>query len=492
MLLIFTHQITNRIRYTFNLIFRDILKIDYELTTDAESFKQFQGAKISYTHKPIDDEIFFQCSNLLFETGIKKETTAIFSPKNQHDLSVDVFALSFFLACRYEEYLPFTGDKYGRFSAKQSFVCKNILNELEFAITPDVSNPNMYKGWSCKLSPLATASPSSGGQRVPALSGPSSGGRPLADIQHRDNFLQKPIINIQAKEIQKILSARYPNFPFPEKKYSYTPTIDIDNAYSYLGKGFFRTTGGFARALLTFDTDDFFRRAKVLLGKENDPYNTYDFQFAIHKKYNLNPIYFFLLGDWGKYDKNLSHTNPLMQALIKNISQNAETGIHPSFASNKNPEKIKIEKERLEKIKSSFYNEERTAVTKSRQHFLFLRFPHTYRNLIDAGITDDYTMGFADAIGFRAGLCTPYKFYDLEKEEETNLTIHPFAVMDGTLNNYLKLSPEQAIEKVKQIADEIKNVNGEFITIWHNETLSDWREWKGWKNVYEEIIKLAL
>ncbi|MFI5163880.1 MAG: polysaccharide deacetylase family protein, partial [Bacteroidia bacterium] len=193
-------------------------------------------------------------------------------------------------------------------------------------------------------------------------------------------------------------------------------------------------------------------------------------------------------------DKNLPHTNPLMQELIKNISAKAETGIHPSFASNQSPGKVKIEKERLEKIKTPLVpliKGERTAVTKSRQHFLMLRFPYTYKNLIASGIKDDYTMGFADELGFRAGICTPYLWYDLEKEEETNLMIHPFAVMDGTLNNYLKLSPEQAIEKIKEIVKEIKSVNGEFISIWHNETLSDWREWKGWRDVYEKVIQIA-
>jgi hypothetical protein len=173
-----------------------------------------------------------------------------------------------------------------------------------------------------------------------------------------------------------------------------------------------------------------------------------------------------------------------MQSLIKDIAEKADVGIHPSFASNEAQGKVKIEKDRLEKIA-------RKSIKKSRQHFLMLKFPHTYRNLIAAGITDDYTMGYADEIGFRAGICTSFKWYDLEKEEETNLTIHPFAVMDGTLNSYLKLSPETALEKVKTIVQEVKKVNGEFITIWHNETLSDWREWKGWKNFYRKVVQAA-
>ena len=413
MLLIYTYQVTNRVQYTFNLIFKTVLGIDFEITTDKERFSQHNGAKISYSKNPFENELFFKSEEVLFDKGVKR----IF------ELPSDKFALSFFLATRYEEYLPFETDKYGRFSAKLS-------------------------------------------------------------LSYKNNLLHQPSINLFAEELKKKISERYPDFKFPEKKYSYQPTIDIDNAYAYKGKSAGRTLGGYVRALSKSDKDDFSRRKKVLAGKEKDPYDTYEFQSALHKKYNTNPIYFFLLGDWAENDKNLPHTNPLMQSLIKNISATSEIGIHPSFASNQYPGKVKIEKDRLKEIAGK-------KIIRSRQHFLMLKFPRTYRDLIASGITDDYTMGYADKIGFRAGICTSYKWYDLEKEEGTDLTIHPFAVMDGTLNNYLKLSPGQAIEKVKEIVSEIKKVNGEFISIWHNETLSDWREWKGWKDVYGEVIKAA-
>ncbi len=398
--------------------------VEIEITSDEEKFTKYSGVKISYSTHPISDELFFNIGSvgLLYKKGISP-LVANLVEQNVEKKNEDPFSTAFYLVSRYEEYLPFKADKYGRFSAKQSLAYKN-------------------------------------------------------------NLLHKPVINLFAQEIKKKISERYPDFKFPEKKYSYKATIDIDNAYAYKGKSFTRTLGGYARAISKSDKDDYSKRKKVLAGKEKDPYDTYDLQFHLWKKYNLKPIYFFLLGDWAENDKNLPHTNPLMQSLIKSISSENEIGIHPSFASNQDHEKIKIEKDRLATISGK-------KISKSRQHFLKLNFPNTYRNLIASGITDDYTMGFADEIGFRAGICTPYKWYDLEKEEETNLTIHPFAVMDGTLNNYLKLSPEEAIEKVKVIVQEIKNVNGEFISIWHNETLSDWREWKGWKDVYEKIIQLA-
>lgn len=424
MLLIYSPQAGNRVKYTFDLIFNSILGIEYFMTHDADYFGQFDGAKINYSKRAIGKEIHIPCTDLLFEKGVTNTVISTFPIEKGAENIEDLFAFSFFLASRYEEYLPFTGDTYGRFSAKQSY-------------------------------------------------------------SFRNNFLHTPMVNVFAKKIREMIATRYPGFVFPEKKYSFIPTLDIDNAYAYRGKNLTRTLGGYARAIAKSDIADLSKRKNVLSGKEKDPYDTYDFQFEIHKKYNLKPIYFFLLGDWAKNDKNLPHTNSLMQALINKISERAETGIHPSFASDENPEKVELEEKRLREITGK-------KTTKSRQHFLKLRFPETYRNLIAAGITDDYTMGYADEAGFRAGICSPYKWYDLEKEEETGLTIHPFAVMDGTLNSYLKLSPAESLEKVKSLIREVKNVNGEFITIWHNETLSDWKDWKGWKELYEQILKIAV
>ena len=421
MLLIYTHKTSPRIHYTFDLIFRSILGIDFKITTDLDYFMVYSEAKMSYTHEPIGSELFFKSDKLLFETGISSLTSIQIGKETEHPS--DLFAFAFFLVTRYEEYLPFRADHYGRFSAKQSVAYKN-------------------------------------------------------------NFLQKPIVNCWAHEIKKRILEKYPSLSFPEKKYSYTPTIDIDNAYAYYGKNLIRALGGYARALAKEDKDDFSKRKHVLAGKEKDPYDTYDFQNELHKKYALKPIYFFLLGDRAVNDKNLPYTNPIMQSLIKDIASGAETGIHPSFASNQNPKKVKIEKERLKNIT-------RNEITKSRQHFLMLKFPETYRNLIASGVTDDYTMGYADEVGFRAGICTPCQFYDLQKEETTNLTLHPFAVMDATLLYYMRIKPAEVMSYVGPLIKEIRAVNGTFITIWHNESLSNYQQWYGWKGVYEDIIKAA-
>lgn len=433
MLLIYSPISTPRLKYAFELIFKDILGLEYEITNEEPAFKNYTGAKLSYGKQPLGDELFFCASYLLFEKGILekeikvfdwKGTKAFFETPGKHLFPFDPFAAAFYLVTRYEEYLPHIRDHYERFLAKESLAYKN-------------------------------------------------------------NFLDKPVVNIWTKEIKEALAEKYPKLVFPERSFKFISTIDIDNAYAYLEKGFMRSVGAYARSLFHLDFKEIKERTKVLLRLQKDPYDTYGYQLELNKIYGFKSIYFFLVGDYGENDKNISITSRKFQALIKSIADYAEVGIHPSYGSNKDPERIKRELSRLTKVL-------KRDVIKSRQHFLKLLLPGTYRRLIDLDINEDYTMGYASDIGFRASICTPFYFYDLDMEVATDLKVFSFAVMDSSLKYYLKLQPEQAMEHIKPLVEEIKKVNGTFISLWHNESLGYSNNWKGWKFVYEELIKEAL
>jgi hypothetical protein len=227
-------------------------------------------------------------------------------------------------------------------------------------------------------------------------------------MAQQKGFLNKPLVNIFAKKIRQILKNEYADLTFRSRSYSYLSTVDIDNAWAYKEKGILRTFGALLRSLASLQMKNFSERIAVLSGRMKDPYDTYDLLFSIQNKYNLRMIFFFLLGDYDVNDKNVSSNNRNFKKLIKQISDYYEIGMHPSFASNERTRLLRIEQLRLKKITHR-------DVTRSRQHFLKLSFPNTYRNLIDADIREDYTMGFSGEIGFRAGICTPFYFYDLER-----------------------------------------------------------------------------
>jgi len=204
----------------------------------------------------------------------------------------------------------------------------------------------------------------------------------------------------------------------------------------------------------------------------------------LHKRYKVNAIYFFLLGEYGENDKNVSVDSRTFQSLIQSLADYAETGIHPSYGSNSQQGRLQKEVQILSRIL-------KREVKKSRQHFLKIKLPDTYRKLIDVDIKDDFTMGYAGNIGFRAGICSPFNFYDLDNETTTTLRVHPFAVMDATFRYYLKVEPYQVIDLIKPLVEEVKAVNGTFISLWHNESLSENHIWKGYRSVYEELLKIA-
>ena len=97
-------------------------------------------------------------------------------------------------------------------------------------------------------------------------------------------------------------------------------------------------------------------------------------------------------------------------------------------------------------------------------------------------------MGYSNAIGFRASTCTPFRFYDLVDEKELPLKIVPFQVMDRALLQGLGLSANEAVSQTLSMAQKVKEVNGTFSLVWHNESLSGINEWKGWEQVLDRIV----
>ena len=430
MILIYSPHKSPRLEYILKFIFKRIHDVHFDIVNDTDEFKRSDLPKINYSTQPIENCIHIEPVDLLFESTIlqKKidvsewnEQKIFFKTHSDADIPFDLFAASFYLISRYEEYLPFSADQHGRFEANQSLAGQN-------------------------------------------------------------GFLYDPVVDQWACLLAEMLKQKFPGFKTCERKFNYISTIDVDNAYAYLYKGTVRTLGAAMRDLFKLDVDENIKRFQTLNG-EKDPFDTYGYLDALHQKYKIEPIWFFLVGNYNTYDKNLPLDNEAFKQLIKEIAQRAEIGIHPSYESNKRFSQLKKEFDYLSDIVQKH-------VTKSRQHYLKLMFTETYQNLLKLGIKQDYTLGYATDVGFRAGTCTPFKFYDLYNEKETELEIFPFHVMDTTLNQYLKLNIEEAVQKIENIIQKVKKVNGTFISLWHNESVSDHGHWKGWEPVYKKMLEV--
>ena len=135
MLLIYVPKITNRIGYTLKVLFRIVLRTDFEITTDRTLFESHQGPRLCYCRERVGDSVWVKSTELLLQTTVMEHDlhiyqegdTAAFYPVYGHDLdfSFDLLAASFFMLSRYEEYLPHRSDMHGRFTAETSIAMEH-------------------------------------------------------------------------------------------------------------------------------------------------------------------------------------------------------------------------------------------------------------------------------------------------------------------------------------------------------------------------------
>ena len=305
-------------------------------------------------------------------------------------------------------------------------------------------------------------------------------GRYLAQnsILSKHKCLQIPVIDNWLCKLRDVIQ-REIQIPIPYKrKYSFTSTIDIDHFYAFKHKPNLIGIGGLFRDLLKFD----FGKVKDRFAT-NDPFDRIGDMLQWHEDLSVKPDVFVLTAARSKYDKSLSPDSQKFKKLVSLISKKSNLGIHPSYASE---EKGQIGKEKriLESIIGS-------VITSSRQHYLRFDLPSTYRLLMKEGIKDEYSMGYSEVVGFRAGTSYPFLWYDLENDKKTNLRIIPFQVMDVTLKQYLKLDAREGLQKTMDLIDGIKQVGGNFSLVWHNSSFYKREGWSGWEEVYKRILAYA-
>ncbi|MBN2813120.1 MAG: polysaccharide deacetylase family protein [Bacteroidales bacterium] len=387
---------------------------------------------IYYGSTAIDGAFNIWAHGLLSETGIRPfepdvvktgELSLLIPAPQGFDLPFDLFSAAFYLLSRYEEYLPFVPDRYGRFEAGQS-------------------------------------------------------------IAFRHNFLHEPVIDQWIQLFGKALAAKFPGLSIHKRRFRFVPTFDVDIPWAFRHSGWLRIAGSLARHAMAFHFREVRLRLAVLTGSIPDPYDIYDYVRNLEETHHFRAHFFFLSGNSGKYDINYPLNTRAFRSLLRQMDAERAVGIHPSVKSNKSISRLRAEYEKFARILGK-------APKISRQHFLNLKFPETYDRLISLGIETDYSMGYASQPGFRAGTTLPFRFYHLKNETETPLVIHPFAVMDVTLRQYLGLNSGEAIDLLCKLIRKVRRVNGVFTSLWHNESLSEYGPWTGWREVFIQLVKAA-
>lgn len=400
--------------------------LEYQLTNDKHLFTAFEGVKISYSNFEFDHPPILRPANLLFEE-------------------------------RFRESVQVEKGNWGEVDCLKFDDVTDPLASVFYVLT-------RYEEYHSRF--------------------PDDHGRFTAkeSLQSKFDWLHIQIVEYWVEAFFKVYASEYLEKLESQKTIQIIPSFDIDNTYAFKWKEGWRSWLSNGKDLLNNNKERLKMRKLVQQGQLEDPFDSFETIRSVYKNYPETRV-FWQLGNYAKYDTNIAWNDPRHQALILEMSRLGHLGLHPSYASNYSDEKLDQEVHRLKTITSK-------AIIESRQHFLKLNLPKTYHRMMEQGFEKDFTMGYADDYGFRAGTAREYAFFDLlSNEVYPNYRIVPFVYMDGTLLEYKKMSPEESLQVIDELVREVKKYGGVFCFIWHNETLAEAGKWKGWRKVFDYTLE---
>lgn len=427
MLLIYTHKITPRFTYIMKQLFTKILGIDIIFTTKVEDFIKHTGPKITYTKQPLQNEFFIRSNDLLFEQGI-------------NDLQINV----------------------GDWEGIPCFFSTGERSNIPF----DIFSASFYL-----LSRYE--------EYLPHVKDIHGRFPPKESLGFHNNFLKIPVVDHWAFQLLDKLKIRFPNIEFRKRGYHFTSVIDVTTSHCYAHRGFLRGGAGLILDLVTLKLNRLIPRIKTWFDPTSDPYNNFSTLIGIHQKYKVDGMFFFQFADYSTYDKNVSPNSNRFQYLIKSVADYSSVSLAASYSSFRDIELLRYEKKRLANVLNR-------PVNFARMRYNRVDIPTTYRNLAESEFTDDYTMGYTHEIGFRAGTCTPFYFYDISLEMQQPIRVHPFAMHDYAFANHK--SKAVILEQVKALYQQVKQVQGNLVIVFSNELIGGPQR-VNWMDLYNNVIQ---
>jgi peptidoglycan/xylan/chitin deacetylase (PgdA/CDA1 family) len=282
-------------------------------------------------------------------------------------------------------------------------------------------------------------------------------GSPLRDQYGRFPYYASSNRNIFRPVVSEYLVDNGFHVEYPsDESFAVCLTHDIDDIYTpILPKAI-----ASVRHLTRGSTSECLHSAAQMRSGKLPLWNFHDI-LDLEEQYDAKSSFYFMAGNPGER----GYTYPIgdcESALGTIIDQGSEIGLHGGHTSYLQPNELKGKKERLEKILNK-------TITGYRNHYLRFSVPETWRYLQEAGFLYDTTLGYADCVGFRNGMCYPFRPYDLQKEEIIDIIEIPLVIMDDTLfNSYMRLNAEQAWDITRQLIQAVAECHGVITFLWHN------------------------
>ena len=303
-----------------------------------------------------------------------------------------------------------------------------------------------------------------------------------ASINFKENLLHRPIVNEYLELLWVLLKKINPELKRTKRKFSLLLTHDVDDLNRWDFKNRMRTLGGslFKRKSLKLFFIYIFRNLIWMFKSKKNP-----FKYIIYtsKKYGFKSHFYFLInGSSKKYDNRFDPQSKQAKRIIDDLeNEGFEIGLHPSYSSFLNL----VQKQKEKSILDSLTKQK---VTGARTHYLRFKVPESYRNLESCGIKYDTSLGYSNTDGFRAGVCYPFKPFDILENKELSIEERPLITMEVALlqaHTYF-VSQEYLFQLIKKRIDTISLYNGMFVFLMHNDSLSDYEY--PWRKLYDKVL----
>lgn len=303
-----------------------------------------------------------------------------------------------------------------------------------------------------------------------------------ATLAYREGFLARPLVNEYVEVLWEAMRRLWPGLRRRRRVFQESLSHDVDSPFYPVtspAKVLKAAVGDVARR---HDRGLAWSRLRTLRrnrddDRSNDPYDTFELIMDLSERRGLRSAFYFIAGTTDpSRDGTYGLDDPWIGRLIRRIDERGhEIGLHPSYASFRDPAVIRAEHDALER-RCKRLRVERHGPLGGRQHFLRWENPITWRAWEQAGMSYDSSLGFPDEVGFRCGVCIDYPVFDLLARRALKLYERPLVVMEKALFHDHPLADRQGLETLRLLRDRCRLFDGNFTLLWHNSRLATRRE----------------
>ena len=298
-------------------------------------------------------------------------------------------------------------------------------------------------------------------------------------LAYKEGFLETPLVDVWALKLEEKLNSLFPNYTSSiDRRFRFLPIISVNTPYRYRTYSVLGNVLRLGKKVLERDWSELKKQLRVLLRIDQDPYCNVEKIVELHNRNSLRPLFAFRISNKKWYKRPVYFAYSTYK---KVLCRNYQIALCISGVASNSVSQLKLE----QKILSRIFRTRIVIGTSSLSEYVVPKF---YRNLSNSKIKEDFSMSYPDRIGFRASTCTPFRVYDLNREEYYRIDVHsvPFTVWSV---KRMGLNKEEIVKAATSMAKTVKSLKGEFIIASHNDNFVDSSMLKGWASTYEYVIR---